>query len=243
MTKDVARVVLAVAFLLILSGTTLMAQKSVPAGTIEWNLYGGGTFDLPGASAFAGIYQASNPSNSNQQYNSGKKSLPLLGGGLAVSLGKIFWVYGDYRYMFPDRSTATASLLNSTGVETVNTHYWLADGGVQVTFPTIQRVSPYLEMGVGNMHQSYSRTDNYTNIIGTPFSSVHISQDIIAPHLGGGVRVFVRERQGFRFAVDGYYLGHGVQQRVPGVQGTYPVITRRGWGSITAGYFVRFGRR
>lgn len=218
-------------------------QKSVRAGTIELNVYGGGTFDLPGASSFAGIVQSNNPANSNQQFRNGQKSEPLLGTGLAVSLGKFFWLYGDYAYMFPDRSTANASLFSSTGVETVDRHYSLAHGGLQVTFPTVQRVSPYLELGAGILHQSYTRTSNYTNIIGPPFSSQSISNNIAAPHIGGGVRVFVKERQGFRFAVDGYYLGTGIQQRVPGVQGTFPFITRRGWGSITAGYFVHFGRR
>jgi hypothetical protein len=243
MTKAVAQHLLLISCVAVLADTPLLAQKSVRAGTIEWHLYGGGTFDLPGASAFAGIVQATNPANSNQQFLNGRKVQPLVGTGLAVSLGKFFWAYGDYSYMFTDRSTANAALLNSTGTETVNRHYWLASGGIQMTFPTIQRVSPYLEFGGAVLHQSYSRTSQYTNIIGTPFSQQTIANNIAAPHLGGGVRVFVRERQGFRFAVDGYYLTTGVEQRVPGVQGTFPFITRRGWGRITAGYFVHFGRR
>jgi hypothetical protein len=229
--------------LLLFTNCSLFAQKAVPAGTVEWNGYGGGTFDLPGAASFAGLFETTNPQNTNQQFKNGRKIQPFLGSGITVSLGKFFALYGDYSYIFTDRSVASAALLNSTATTDVRRHYWLATGGVQLTFPTVQRASPYVEFGGGVLHQSFVRTSQFTNVIGPTFSQQRLSNDIAAPHIGGGVRIFLTERQGLRFAVDGYYLGRGLEQEVPGaVQGTFPTITRRGWGRITGGYFIRFGR-
>jgi hypothetical protein len=167
-------------------GGLLVAQRSVPAGTVEWHLYGGGTFDLPGAATYAGIVQTTNPQNRNEQFQPGRKVQPVIGSSLAVSLGKFFWLYGDYSYIPRDQSEATATLGSSTGVETATRHYWLATGGAQISFPTVQRVSPYLDLGVGVLHHSYTRTSQYTNVIGTPFNQRSISENILTPHVGGG---------------------------------------------------------
>jgi hypothetical protein len=226
-------------------------QTKPKAGTIEMTLYGGGTFDLPGAASYAGLFDNSNSTNSVLKYEAGRKINPLVGGSLALSLAKILWAYGDYSYVVPDRTSANVALFNSTGVTTTNRHYWDANGGFQLMFPTVQRVVPYLEVGLGILHQNYDTSSAYTNIVissnptrtGNTSRTHPVVNSILTPHVGGGVRIFVKERSGFKFSVDGYYGGTGIEEQVPGAaSSSFPTITRRGWGRLTAGYFFRFGR-
>ena len=229
---------------------SLWAQRDVRPGTMEMNLYTGGTFDLPGAGSFVGISQANNPGNSRQQFSGGRKVQPLVGGSYLLALHRALWIYGDYSYVFKDKTASSVVLNASSAAETVNRHYWTSGAGIQLSFPTAQRVLPYLELGGIYLHQSYNRTSRYTNVSTTPFLVRDSSEGIWGAHLGGGVRVFTGEAQGFRFGVDGFYLAKGIEQRVPGITAldvnpspTFPVITRRGWGRITVGYFWQFGRR
>lgn len=221
----------------------LQAQRTTKAGLVEWNMYGGGTFDLPGAAGYAGIFDSRNSANNQQRYEAGRKSQPQVGTGLAVALTKMLWLYADYSYIFPDRSTASVDFLGLTGVTTVNRHYWAGSAGFQLAFPNVQRVTPYLEFGGLILHHSYGTTSRYTNVSGTPFRSLRIAENISGPHVGGGVRIFVGETHGARFSVDGNYLTKALEQQVPSAtQTSFPVIFRRGWGRVSVGYFWRFGR-
>jgi hypothetical protein len=235
---------------LLLTASTAFGQSTIKAGTLELALYGGGTFDLPGAAGEAGLFDSQSAANDSLQYKPGRKINPLAGGSLAVSLAKILWVYGDYFYVFPDRTSASVSLFDSTGLTTTSRHYWNGDGGIELMFPTVQRVVPYLDGGVGILHQDYDTTSAYTNVdqgngqSGNTYRALAVVNNIFTPHIGGGVRIFIKERSGFRFGVTGYYGGTAIQEQVPGAtSGSFPTITRRGWGVITAGYFFRFGRR
>jgi hypothetical protein len=220
--------------------TRLSAQRSAHLGEVEVAVHGGGTFDLPGAASYVGLFQTTNPSNQAAQFLPGRKSQPLVGGSLAVALHKMLWLYGDYSYMFPDRTAAAISFLGVNGVNTVNRHYWMADGGIQLTFPTVQRVMPYISLGAGRLHQNYSSVRTYSGISTT---SANNEFNSFTPHVGAGVRIFVTERSGFNLSADGYYSSKLLEAQVPGIGDTYPTVTRKGFGRVSAGYFVRFGRR
>jgi hypothetical protein len=223
----------------LMSGS-LWAQRTSRLGETELGFYTGATFDLPGAASYVGAsVTRAGAIDRDIRYLPGKKALPILGGGAAVALHKVLWAYGDYSYMFPDRSAATISRLMS-GVNTVNRHYWMADGGVQLTFPTVQRVMPYVSIGIGKWHQNYSSTRKYGSSSPTYSRTVN---DAVTPHVGAGVRVFLTERSGFKFTVDGYRSGKAISNIVEGVADSYVSTVRRGFGRITAGYFVRIGKR
>ncbi len=242
MKRDLNVLVVAVGVLTLIPAG-LWAQRSTRPGEVELSFHGGATFDLPGAPSYVGIVESRNPNNRSQQFLPGRKSQPLIGGGAAVALYKVLWVYGDYSYVFPDRTAASTVFGSSTGVNTVNRHYWMMDGGFQLTFPTVQRVMPYISVGAGKLHQNYSSTRRYTNVTGVPLTYNRQVFNSFTPHLGAGVRVFLTERSGFRFSVDGYYSNRPLEALVQGVGDTYPTVARKGFGRVAGGYFVRFGRR
>jgi hypothetical protein len=216
-------------------------------GTLEVGPYFGGTFDLPGAAGFAGLCAGQ---DCNQQFRPGRKSQPLFGTDVAVALHKSLWAYGDYSYILTDRTTAQAQKNSSTGVTTTDRHYWMAGGGLRLMYSTVQRVNPYLEAGLINLHQNYNTTTNYTNVVGGsgPNSVIYrtrgASGGIWGPHIGGGVRLFPwGPKHGIKISVDGYYLSSSIEQAVEGANpGSFPTVTRKGYGRVTAGYFYRFGR-
>lgn len=239
-------------FCAILAGGLIPAvgysQSTVKPGTVELMPYGGGTFDLPGATGFVGLFQSSNPQNRQEKFNQGRRSQPFVGGRVSVAIAKYLWLYGDYSYLFVDRTKGSVTLGGSSGVNTTDRHYSVAQGGVQLAFPTIQRASPYLEFGMGVLHQNYTTSTSYTNVIGSNPNPFFTQSDrdniVIGPHAGGGVRIYRGERDGFYVGVDGNYLFSGVRQVVPadGI-GSFPTISRRGWGRAYVGYFFRFRRR
>jgi hypothetical protein len=229
----------------------LAAQPpATKSGTVEVGPYFGGTFDLPGASGFAGICSTQSTNDCNQKFQPGHKSQPTFGTDLAISLFRGFWVYGDYAYMYPDKTAANAQLGNSIGVTTTNRHYWSAGGGLRLMYPRVQRVNPYVEVGLVNLYQNYNTTSSYTNVVGGtgPDSTLYRTHGAVGgiwgPHIGGGVRLFPwGPRQGFRISVDGYYLSRAVEQEAAGATpGDFPTVTRKGYGRVTVGYFFRFGR-
>jgi hypothetical protein len=233
---------------MLLLSVSCLAQTQVKIGTVEINPYGGGTFDLPGAAGYVGLVDSANAANRQEKYNQGRRSEPFAGGRISVSLTKFLWVYGDYSYLFPDRTNAAVSLFSSSGVNTTNRHYWVSEGGLQFAFPTIQRASPFVEVGMGVMHQNYTSRTAYTNLAGANPNPVFVQNDrgniTIGPHFGAGVRIFRGERDGFAFGVDGNYLFTGLPQIVPAAgAGSFPTISRRSWGRVYVGYFFRLGRK
>jgi hypothetical protein len=250
MTKTLNLILLAVVALVLLASRSFAQPPPIKAGTFELGPFFGGTFDLPGAAGYAGICSVQFANNCNEKFQPGRKSQPVFGTDLAVSLHRVLWIYGDYAYMYPDKSTASAQLGSSTGVTTTNRHYWSAGGGFRIMYPTVQRVNPYLEIGLINLHQNYNTTTRYTNVVGGsgPSSVIYRTHGAVGgiwgPHIGGGVRIFPwGPRQGIKLSVDGYYLTSAIENAVSGATpGTYPTVTRKGWGRLTLGYFFRFGR-
>jgi len=222
------------------------SQQGGGTGQFEITLYSGGTFDLPGAAASAGLVRRSSTgaiTRQENQFNNGYKSLPLVGGTLGFSLRRWLWISADYSYIFPNRNSAEVvfSDTGSSNKVTVDRHYSLASGKIQLTYPTVTRVVPYIELGVGSMHESYTSTRTLVNTGTSSPPPEAVSRDLVAPQFGGGVRIYVKEHSGFRFAAEGYILNRGIKQQVPGPQDTFPFILRRGWGRITGGYFFQFG--
>lgn len=219
-----------------------LAQRTIQPFTIELSASAGGTFDFPGATAFSGICQP-NTTNCHQQLLLGEKSLPVFGGEVAVALNRFLWMYGDYNYMLPDRKSASSTLGESSDNTTVNRHYWSATGGIEVSFPQVHRIVPLLRIGAGEVYHSYNFYDVGVNVTPPVFQRSN-AQGIKAGTFAGGVRWYWRERQGVRIMVDGFYLGHGVEEAAPPAfgGGGAAFVTRRSGGAVTVGYFFQIGR-
>jgi hypothetical protein len=243
------RIATIVALLAFAPQTRLSAQIPLKPWTGEFSVYAGGTFDFPGAGSAVYDCLVSGPCMSQSKL--GRRTQPVVGGTLSLALTRSLWVYGDYGYMFADRQETSVTLsvpvpgltpLKFTDTNTTSRQYWTAAGGVELSFPTIHRIVPFFRAGAGYVHQSYnSFTD--PNFLALYPSERLSHQAIPSGTLGGGVRWYWGERQGLRFLVDGFFLGHGVEELAqPGSGAGIPYVSRRSGGRITVGYFHHFGR-
>jgi hypothetical protein len=241
----------------ILAGqASLLAQFSTKPLTIEMSAYGGGSFDFPGATSASGGYSFTS-TIPKAVFVPGRKSQPIVGGEVGVSVTKFLWLYGDYGYMFPNSQQASATIpltatVNTTDVHYTTRHYWTATGGVELSFPTVHRVVPFLRLGGGYVHHSYNvywpgidvRLGNTRYY--DPGLQIVKGENIPAVTFGGGIRWYWSERQGLRFLVEDFRLGHGVtdlaRSAIANTSLGYGYVTRRSGGGITVGYFVHFGR-
>lgn len=220
----------------------LIAQNYVKPLTVELSASTGGAFDFPGATAFEGIFCQPNTTNCFQQLKLGKRFLPLVNGEVSIALNKYFWIYGDYTYIFPDHQSATAGYGNLNGNDTVNRHYWSANGGIEVSFPNVHGLVPLLRVGGGEFHNSYNNFDVGPNTR-VPIIDTSEARGIKDVTVGGGVRWYLRERQGIRIMANAYYLTHGIFDLVPSSvsNGGVSNVSRRSGGTVTIGYFFQFG--
>jgi hypothetical protein len=130
-----------------LFATRLAAQTE--RGTVEITAVGGILFNVRGPSATVfsegllpnGTF--SGPSSFISQ--SGKKTHPLFGGGVAVALSDWIWLYGDSIYSGLGRVTASAGGNSATASESIVTF----GGGVRFQFLRRSRINPYVSLGVG----------------------------------------------------------------------------------------------
>ena len=236
----------------LLSWVGLHAQTPVKQGTFEASVYVGETFDFPGASAFA-VLSDPNAVGTTAivdsfvlKYQEGRIAQPLVGGRIGVNLTRFLALYGDYAYNFlADRQTASVTAYGLQFTETAVRRYWMAGGGVELSLPAIHRISPFLTIGAGIVHDSYAFTDREylaanpsINAFGTIYKT---AKDLLAPTVGGGIRWFFTERSGLRIAVDGFYVNDGLPQEVPAAAfgGTTTLLSRRNGGRVTLGYFLR----
>ncbi len=226
--------------------TNLLAQMPLKRWTKEISIYGGTTFGFPGAGSAVADCVIGGPCE--HQVVLGRKTQPVIGGEIAVSVTKVLWLYGDYGYMFHDSNQATVSPGGFTDTNSATRHYWTATGGVELSFPTIHRIVPFLRVGAGYVRESYSSVTN-PDFLGFYPPVVSDTRPIPSGTVGGGWRWYWNERQGLRFMVDGFFLGRSIQDAaLPacgascGIVDTIPYVTRRGGGRITIGYFRHFGR-
>lgn len=220
--------------------------QTIKSGTIEGSIFGGVGFDMPSAASAVGICFV-NTTNCGLKYAPGAKAPGLAGVGLGLSLYKGLSVYGDYSYVFKQTSGASVNFFGTGDTATAVRQYSLAVGGLQMAIPSVQRFSPYVEIGGGELHNSYNLYETITNLNGNNYtfdtnSKAHPNLPVI--HYGGGVRYFVGERWGLKFAVNGYKTFRGIDQAVP-TSGTFgsATVSRRGFGDVTLGLFWRLGRR
>ncbi len=223
------------------------AQRAIKAGTVDVSVSIGGTFDFPGAGAYAGLCSVAAPTNCQLKLNLGNKSTFLGAGEVAIALNRFIWLYGDYSHTLPERESASVTLNNSSVTTTTSRHYWTSTGGVEISFPTVHRVVPFLRLGAGKVYNDYNFYEvgvNTNPAIIHRFSAPN--QEIWSGTFGGGMRWFPKhqERQGFRIMIDAFYLGHGIEQAgAPSTGGGAAFISRRSGGEVTFGYFHWFGRR
>jgi hypothetical protein len=159
-----------------------------------------------------------------------------------MAINRYFWVYGSYGYIFPDRKVAAASVNDSiSGTNTVNRHYWLATGGLEVSFPTVHGIVPLLRVGAGTIHHNYNSYDVSRGTT-VPIISISDSSNIPTGTVGGGIRWYFGERHGIRIMGNGYFLGRGITHIVPSsaLDGVSRVARKSG-GTVTIGYFFQFG--
>ena len=222
--------------------TGLLAQQNTRPFGVELSASAGGTFDLPGATAYSGICD-SLQINCSEQTRPGKKFLPTVNAGVVVSLNRWIGLYGEYGRILPDSNRTSVTFgQNKSDVTTADRHYWVATGGAEFRFPTVHGVVPILRIGAGNLHDSYNYYDVGVNV--TP-PIIHFSdaRGIIAITTGGGIKWYLRERQGLRFMANGMYLGHSVIDiQRSSLLGSTAFIARRSGGSVTGGYFIQLGR-
>jgi hypothetical protein len=220
-------------------GASLQAQIPQRRGTIEASIYAGGSFDFPGAGS--AVADCPRGQSCVSQINLGRKTQPILGGQVAVSIMRFLWVYGDFGYMFEDDQRTSVSFSGLTDTNTTSRQYWTATGGVELSFPTIHRVVPFVKAGAGVVHHEYESvtSPNYLALYPSVRSA---SEEIPSGTAGGGIKWFWNERQGLRFEADGFFLGHGVEQAAyPGSGVGIPYVTRSSGGRIIVGYFRHFG--
>jgi hypothetical protein len=159
-----------------------------------------------------------------------------------VSLTKFFWLYGDYGYIFKDRRTLT------TNIQTVdnNVHYTSQEYGLEFSYPTVHRVAPFLHVGGGILHESYSETHigRLPSNAGSAFFTAVNNHPMVA--YGGGVRYFVRDHWGLVGSVSGYYLTDPVYEVLPGLTSLNPAsfavanLPHHGFGEVSGGLFWHF---
>jgi hypothetical protein len=225
----------------------LLAQKYMRPGTIDVSVHTGGIFDLPGATAVDSIC-LTGTTNCQQQIRSGKIFLPLVGGEAAVSLNRYIWLYGDYSWVFPDSHSVSGSFGTATDTGTADRNYWSTTGGVELSFPTITGIVPLLRVGGGEVHERFNFNDtgsSSSNSYSALTTELSQARSIPAGTAGGGIRWYIRERQGIIVMADAYYLGHGVYDVLPSTLtpgGGAAVTERRSGGRLTVGYFIHFGR-
>ena len=206
------------------------------------------------------------PSPALSHLSLGRKSGFVLGGEASISVTRFMWLYGDYGYIFPDRNQVSAtvpvfllvgsqvlSLGLGTTVSTASRQYWTGTGGLEVSLPKIHRIVPFARFGAGYVHQSYNFNSSGENIavstgvpgapttIVVPATTITRFENIPSVTFGGGVRWYTGERHGVRIMVDGFRLGHSVDDVVAAIGGGYTFVARRSGGRITVGYFIHFG--
>jgi len=218
----------------------LLGQANLRRGTI--NLYGdvGGVFYLPAARAY--VAAGTPPTYTDLvTRDSGEPSVqPSYGGGGAVAISRLFWVYGEYGYIAKDQEIAT--IPNEVTVNN-NSHYSHWESGIQFSYPTVHRVAPYLLAGGGMLHESYSESSFVSPSLGNPgVSAGYISRNHGLVHFGGGVRFFLGNHWGVRAGVDGFYMPQAVQETLPVVNVAFaiPVEARHGFEEVSGGVFFQF---
>jgi hypothetical protein len=243
-------------------GGNAATVPTVKSGTLELSGFVGGTFDLPGAATSVGLCQTGT-TNCILKYEPGTKVMFAPGGGFALNIYKALWLYGDYSVMKADRSAASvtvppnwpANIPRATDSASTVRKYQSAVGGFQVALPSVQRFSPYFELGGGYLFHHYNYYDVVTNFPGTfdynestnckpGADCVPVTNGFAMAHLGGGVRYFKGERWGFKVSIGGYRTFKGIRQAVPTGDSRFGSVSvdRSGWGNVTVGVFKRFGR-
>jgi hypothetical protein len=217
------------------------AQQNLRPFSIEVSALTGGSFDLPSATAHSGICNGAGLTNCVTQTDTGKKFLPLIGGGVVVSLRRWIALYGEYDYLFPDRHETSVSSGAAHDSTTSTRHYWIATGGAEFQFPTIHGIVPVLRIGGGQVYDSYNYYDVGTNV-SPPVFHYSDARGTWTATGAGGIKWYLRERQGLRFMFNGYYLGHSLQDVQPSPFFGTVFVTRRSGASITAGYFIQLSR-
>jgi hypothetical protein len=220
--------------------TCLIAQPNMRPLTVELAAFGGGVFDLPSATATSSIC-TSGTTDCHSETRLGKKFMPTVGGEISVALRPWVAIYGEYGYVFPDHNSASVIFGQSSDATTVDRHYWLANAGIEFNFPTVHGVIPVVRLGGGMVHESYNYYDVGVNV--SP-AVIHYADARGIPDgsAGAGIKWYLRERQGLKFMVDGFYLGHSVQDFQPSPFFGTAFVTRRSGGSVTVGYFLQLGR-